>query len=116
MPPPKESVFEVLECLGFHDFGSSSIPWAHKVYHYSPLIDLYKYEIPSLFGRLLRDEGLFLERTDPDLSEAELCELLEEYGPLIWSVPGQGPRDHLLTPQADNLYPAELIYPRDKFR
>ena len=115
MPPPKESVSEVLKCLGFRDYGSS-IPQAHKVYHYSPLIDLYKYEIPSLFGRLLRDEGIFLDRTDPTLFEAELSELLENYGPLIWPVPGQGPRDHLLTPQADNLYPVELMYPRDKSR
>jgi hypothetical protein len=64
----------------------------------------------------LRDEDIFLERTDPNLFGAELSELLEDYGPLIWPVPEQGPRDHLLTPQADSLYPAELIYPRDKFR
>ena len=115
MPPRKDSVSEVLECLGFRDYGPST-PKAHKLYHYSQLVDLCKYEIPSLFGRLLRDEGLFLERTDTDLFEAELCELFEDYGPLIWPVPGQGPRDHLLTPKADSLYPVELIYPRDKSR
>jgi hypothetical protein len=115
MPLQKEKVSEVLECLGFRNCGSSK-PRAGAVYHYSPLVDLYKYEIPSLFGRLLRDEGLFFERTDPDLFEAELCELLEKYGPLIWPVPGQGPRDHLLTPQADTLYHAELVYPRDDLR
>lgn len=108
----KPSISEILECLGFRDHGSSK-PKAQAVYHYKPLFNLYKREIPSLFGRLLRDEGMFLDRADSDLFEVELEGLLQEFGPLIWPGPGQGPRDHLLTPQADSGYTSDLVYPRD---
>lgn len=106
----RPSIYEVLERLGFRDYGSSKLK-AQAVYQYEPLVNLYKFEIPSLFGRLLRDEDIFLDRADPELFDPELEELLQEYGPLIWPAPGQGRRDHLLFPQADSGYTSELIYP-----
>lgn len=103
---------ELLQTLGFRDHATSE-GRSRAIFHYEPLLELYKREIPSLFGILLRDEGTFVDRTDPELFEAELEELLKRYGPLIWPAPGHGPRDHLLNPQEGSHYTSELVYPRD---
>lgn len=107
-------VTEHLESLGLKDLGTSERK-TRAVFRYDPLVKLYKLEIPSLFGRLLHDEGLFLDRADPELFETELDEILKTYGPSIWPVPGQGPRDHLLDPdpREGSRYPSALVYPRD---
>lgn len=109
----KIGVAEILESLGLKDHGTSGYQ-ARAVFHYEPLLRLYKLEIPSLFGRLIRDEGIFLDRADPDLFQTELDELLTELGPLIWPLPGQGPRDHLLKPVAESRYTSDLVYLKDK--
>lgn len=102
----KIGVTGILESLGLKDHGTSGYQ-ARAVFHYEPLLKLYKLEIPSLFGRLIRDEGIFLDRADPNLFQTEL-------GPLIWPLPGQGPRDHLLKPVAESRYTSDLVYPKDK--
>ncbi|KAF3036459.1 hypothetical protein E8E12_006055 [Didymella heteroderae] len=79
----KTGVPETLESLGLKDHGTSGYR-ARAVFYCEPLLRLYKLEIPSLFGRLMRDEGIFLDRADPDIVHAELEELLIELGPLIW--------------------------------
>lgn len=109
----KLGVTEIHESLGFKNHGNSSYR-TRAVFHYEPLLRLYKLEIPSLFGRLMRDEGIFVERTDPDLFQTELEEVLTELGPLIWPDLGQGSRDHLLKPIEGTRYTSDLIYPRDK--
>lgn len=109
----KRGVAETLESLGLKDHGTSGYR-ARAVFHYEPLLRLYKLEIPSLFGRLMRDQGIFLDRADPDLFHTELEELLADLGPLIWPVPGQGPRDHLLMPVEGSRYTSDIVYPRDK--
>ncbi|KAF9697244.1 hypothetical protein EKO04_004786 [Ascochyta lentis] len=108
----KVRVSELLETLGLRNHSTSGYQ-ARPVFHYEPLLKLYKLEIPSLFGVLLRDEGVFLDRADPNLFDAELEDLLTELGPLIWPLPGQGLRDHLLNPVKGSRYPADLMYPRD---
>lgn len=109
----KVGVTELHESLGFRDYGGSGHR-TRAVFHYEPLLRLYKLEVPSLFGRLLRDEGILLDRTDAQLFDAELDELLDEFGPLIWPLPGLGPRDHLLEPNEGSRYTSDLVYPRDK--
>lgn len=106
-------VTEILEALGLKDYGTSGHR-TRAVFHYEPLLKLYKLEIPSLFGRLLRDEGILLDRADPNLFQVELGELLAEFGPLIWPTPGQASRDHLLKPQKDSRYRSDIVYPRDE--
>ncbi|KAJ4985676.1 hypothetical protein SVAN01_08851 [Stagonosporopsis vannaccii] len=106
-------VSEILETLGLKDNGSSGHR-TRAVFHYEPLLKLYKFEIPSLFGRLLRDEGTVLDRTDLALFQLELSKLFEEYGPLVWPLPGQGPRDLLLKRDENSRYSSDLVYPRDK--
>jgi hypothetical protein len=105
-------VTELLESLGLRDYGNSNYQ-ARAVFKFEPLLRLYRLEIPSLFGLLLRDEGISLDRADPNLFEADLDELLKEYGPLIWPSPGQGCRDHLLTPDEGSRYTSDLVYPKD---
>ena len=109
----KLGVTEIHESLRFKDHGSSSHR-TRAVFHHEPLLRLYKLEIPSLFGRLVRDEGIFLDRTDPGLFQTELEEVLTELGPSIWSDLGRGPRDHLLKPVAGSRYLPDLVYHRDK--
>lgn len=106
-------VTEILETLGLKDH-STSRQRTRAVFVYEPLLRLYKLEIPSLFGLLLRDEGTFLDRDDPALFQVELEKLLIEFGPRIWPLPGQGPRDHLLKPSESSLYTSDLVYPKDK--
>lgn len=106
-------ITEIHESLGFKNHGNPSHR-TRAVFHYEPLLRLYKLEIPSLFGRLMRDEGILYDRSNPNLFQTELEELLSGLGPLIWPDPGQGPRDHLLEPVEGSRYPSDLIYPRDK--
>ncbi|KAH6616638.1 hypothetical protein C7974DRAFT_48612 [Boeremia exigua] len=106
-------VSDILESLGLKDQGTSGYQ-ARAIFHYEPLLRLYKLEIPSLFGLLLRNEGTTLNRADPSLFQVELDKMLVEFGPLIWPSPGHGPRDHLLKPTEGSRYTSDLIYPRDK--
>lgn len=106
-------IFELLESLGLKDYSTSGHQ-ARAVFHYEPLLRVYRLEVPSLFGRLSRDEGVSLDRADPHLFEAELDKLLAEFGPLIWPAHGQGPRDHLLEPTKGSRYTSDLVYPKDK--
>jgi hypothetical protein len=77
------------------------------------VIRLYREGLPSLFGILCRDEGSVLSRDDPTLLNAELDQLLQEYGPLIWPHPSEGSRDHLHAAQIGTLYETDFVYPRD---
>jgi hypothetical protein len=82
----KRGVAETLESLGLKDHGTSGYR-ARAIFYYEPLLKLYKLETPSLFGRLMRDEGIFLDRADLNLFKTELEELLTEFGPMIWPGP-----------------------------
>ncbi|KAJ8112046.1 hypothetical protein OPT61_g5499 [Boeremia exigua] len=106
-------VFEILETLGFKHH-STSVTRRRAIFHYEPLLRLYHIEIPSLFGLLLRDEGIFLDRADPTLFQIELEQMLTELGPLIWPSHGRGRRDHLLQSTEGSRYTSDLVYPRDK--
>ncbi|KAF2267959.1 hypothetical protein CC78DRAFT_613653 [Lojkania enalia] len=111
-------VIEHVEALGLRTFGKEvedpRIIVKRPVFTNKAVLQLYKTEIPSLFGRLLRDEGASLDREDPSLFNSELDKLLVEFGPQIWPQPGRGDRSHLRKPAKGTLYPSNLVYPRDQ--
>jgi len=106
-------VYAHLEGLGLQTLNDSSAGVKNRaIFTFQPVIRLYKLKIPALFGVLLRDEAI-LDRDDPKLFDDELETLLREFGPFVWSVPGEGSRDHLRTAQTGTLYVTDIIYPRD---
>jgi hypothetical protein len=112
------SVHKKLERLGIRTYNNENPEGARQVFTRPKFKDavvarLYQENICYLFGVLCRDEGSILSREDPALFDGEFDSLLEEFGPLIWPVQGEGSRDHLLQPQANSMYERELVYPRD---
>lgn len=102
-----------IEALGLQTYNDpSSTVRNPAVFHFEPVIKLYKLEIPALFGRLMRDAHE-LDREDPNLFDGELEQVLLKFGPLIWPEPGKGSREHLRTAQAGTLYEADLAYSHD---
>lgn len=107
------SVHTEMECLGLRTYNTKTCA-TRAVFKHSGVLRLYKLELPSLFGVLLRDEGIIISREDPQLFDKELDKLLrEEFGPLIWPEPSKGNREHLLEARFGTLYESDLIYPRD---
>jgi hypothetical protein len=106
-------VYNVIEGLGLRVYNNSNPTPTRPVFRNVAVLRLYRLEIPALFGMLLRDEGSALSREDPNLFDKELDKVLQEFGPLVWPVPGEGNRDHLRVPQDNTLYTMELIYPHD---
>lgn len=97
MAPDTKSVHTELERLGLRVYNRDPTP-TRPVFKHHALLRLDRLEISSLFGILLRDEGSVLSREDPNLFDKELDKVLEEFGPLVWPIPGQGSRDHLRQP------------------
>jgi hypothetical protein len=108
-------IHDEIEGLGLRVYNnnSSKSTTTRPVFKDADVLRLYRLEIPALFGILLRDEGSVLNREDPNLFDEELDKVLEEFGPLVWPMPGGGSRDHLRVPQEDTLYTKELFYPQD---
>jgi hypothetical protein len=110
-------VYEYIQRLGLRTYSKEQDDATpiirHPCFRYKPVSQLYQLELTSLFGRLVRDEGLFLDRKDSRLFDKELDDLLQQYGPTIWPAHGEGSRDHLREPQVGTLYPSDLVYPRD---
>jgi hypothetical protein len=117
---PRTGVTDHIESLGLRTYTKerkdAKAIRSRPVFRHEPVLILYRVELPALFGRLVRDErdekNVF-SRTDPNLFDKELDELLVVYGPLIWPQPGEGSRDHLREPQEGTNYPSDLIYPKD---
>lgn len=111
----RRPLIEHVELLGLQSYGTT--PKSRKrpcpVFRYKPVIELYKIELPSLFGLLHRNEGPVHDRNDPRLFDKELETLLTIFGPQIWPEIGHGSREHLRKPQEDTLYTSDLVYPRD---
>jgi hypothetical protein len=112
-PPRGKGVRVHLTSFGLQSY--NKVPGATRaVSRHGAVLRLYKSEIPSLFGILLRDGGSILSRDDPKLFDEELETLLESYGPRIWPNIGEGDRQHHLDPQPGTTYDSEIVYPRDK--
>jgi hypothetical protein len=122
MPPSRSrtgtTLLQHIESLGIQTFGKEqedpTLIVRRIVLKSHPLLKLYRVELPVLFGRLLRDEGTVLDRSDPLLFDQELDDLLEEFGPLIWPALGSGNREHLREPRQGTRYTTNLVYPKDK--
>ena len=99
-----------IERLGLQTYKASETRPTRPIFKYEPVIQFYKLEIPALFGILQRDG---LDREDPMLFDEDLDKLLQEYGPRIWPIHGEGSREHLRVAQPNTLYEADLVYPRD---
>jgi len=116
-PAMYRGVNDYIEALGLQTYGIERHD-PHAVvrrpsFKFQPVIDLYKRELPALYGRLLRDEGTLLDRHDPNLFDKELDDILISLGERIWPRPGNGSRVHLRKPDPSTRYPDHLIYPRD---
>jgi hypothetical protein len=112
-PPCGKGVRVHLTSLDLQSY--NKVPGATRaVFRHGAVLRLYKSEIPSNFGILLRDGGSILSRDDPKLFDEELETLLESYGPRIWPNIGGGDREHHLDPQPGTMYDSEIVYPRDK--
>lgn len=111
-------VIDCIEALGLRTFGreleNPKMVIKRPVFLHKAVLQLYKIEIPALFGLLLRDEGISLERYDANLFDKELEDILRNLGPKIWPDPRIGKRDHLRQPKKGTLYHSELVYPRDE--
>jgi hypothetical protein len=105
-------VHKEVERLGLRTHNRDSNTTRPK-FQNAAVIRMYRQEMNYLFAVLCVGEGSVLSRNDPQLFDKELNDLLKEFGPLIWPMPGEGSRDHLRQPQADTLYKEELVYPRD---
>lgn len=107
---------DFVEALGLATFGperdNPNIILRKPKFNFQPVVDLYKKEIPALFAMLELDNGKKYRRSDPNLFDHELDELLEVFGPEIW--PDDGDRSHLRDPDPESRYPADLYYPDDK--
>jgi hypothetical protein len=106
------SVYAESKSLGLRTYNVETYT-TRAVCKHNAVLRLYKSELPSLFGILLRNEGTILSRRDPQLFDKELEGIVQEFGPLISPEVGQGSREHLLDVQAGTLYESDLIYPRD---
>jgi hypothetical protein len=111
-PPRDASVHKELERLGIRTYNEETSTTRPK-FKDAAVSRMYRQELCYLFDILCCDDGSVLDRTNPRLFDEELDSVLEEFGPLIWPMQGQGSRNHLRQPQGDSLYKEELVYPRD---
>lgn len=107
-------VHSCLHSLGLQTYNPGNNQTRARFY-FPPIIQLYRVEIPYLFGLLCRDDETTktLDRKDPKLFDKELDKILAEYGPRIWPEAVEGARDHLRSPQTGTLYSRNLFYPHD---
>jgi hypothetical protein len=111
-PPRSTGVYTYLGSLGLRTYNKEPHS-SRAIFKHGAVLELYRLEILSLFGILLRDEGSILDRGDPKLFDKELDILLQSYGPRIWPKIGEGDRGHLLEPRAGTMYDSDIVYPRD---
>jgi hypothetical protein len=108
----RPTVHSALQGLGLRTYNTEP-HITRAVFKHDAVIRLYRDGLQSLFGILCRDERLGLSRDDPNLLNAELDQLLQEYGPLIWPHPSEGCRDHLHIAEIGTKYETDFVYPRD---
>ncbi|KAF2738115.1 hypothetical protein EJ04DRAFT_574090 [Polyplosphaeria fusca] len=111
-------VNELIEALGLRTFGAElhdpAVVVKRPKFLHDDVIQLFKKEIPALFGTLVKNEGATLDRNNLNLFDKELDDLLAVFGPKIWPELGHGDRTHLRQPSSDSHYKTPLVYPKDR--